>query len=51
MLEDDFSYVLGADPTGIEYAVLTLLSLAVLVVESVRIDPHLPDQSDRSPAG
>lgn len=35
VLEDEFSYVLGAGSRWIEYAVLTLLSLAVLAVESV----------------
>ncbi len=35
VLEDEFSYVLGEGSRWIEYAVLTLLSLAVLVVESV----------------
>ncbi|HLK89143.1 MAG TPA: HAMP domain-containing sensor histidine kinase [Polyangia bacterium] len=35
VLEDEFSYVLGAGSRWIEYAVLTLLSLAVLLVESV----------------
>ncbi len=35
VLEDDFSYVLGAATRWIEYAVLTLLSLAVLAVESI----------------
>ena len=34
-LEDEFSYILGAGSRSVEYAVLTLLSLAVLVVESV----------------
>jgi signal transduction histidine kinase len=34
-LEDEFSYVLGEGSRWIEVAVLTLLSLAVLVVESV----------------
>ena len=34
-LEDEFSYILGAGSRWIEYLVLTLLSLAVLVVESV----------------
>jgi two-component system, sensor histidine kinase len=34
-LEDEFSYVLGAGSRWIEYAVLALLSLAVLAVESV----------------
>jgi two-component system, sensor histidine kinase len=35
VLEDEFSYVLGAGSRWIEYAVLALLSLAVLAVESV----------------
>lgn len=34
-LEDEFSYVLGVGSRWIEHVVLTLLSLAVLVVESV----------------
>jgi signal transduction histidine kinase len=35
VLEDEFSYVLGEGSRWIEYVVLTLLSLAVLAVESV----------------
>ena len=35
VLEDEFSYVLGAGSRWIEYVVLALLSLAVLAVESV----------------